>query len=55
VTELPGVPPEYVVQTPVIVRMRDGIVTSVADGSADEATVEACIYGTSDEHGAAGE
>ena len=55
VTELPGVPPEYVVQTPVIVRMRDGIVTAVADGSADEETVEACIYGTNDEQGSAGE
>jgi hypothetical protein len=35
--------------------MRDGIVTAVADGSADEETVEACIYGTNDEQGSAGE
>jgi len=45
-TELPGVPPEYVIQTPVIVRLKDGVVTAYADGSADEAEVEACINGT---------
>jgi hypothetical protein len=45
VTELPGVPPDYVIQTPVIVRMSDGIVTCVADGSADDDAIENCIYG----------
>jgi cytochrome c oxidase subunit IV len=49
ITELPGVPPEYVVQTPVIVRVQDGVVTCTADGSADEDQLEACIYGTSQE------
>ena len=49
VTELPGVPPEYVIQTPVVVRMRDGVVTCVADGAADDSAIEACIHGNSDE------
>lgn len=46
VTELPGVPPEYVIQTPVIVRLQDGVVTCVADGSADEQAFENCIIGS---------
>ena len=45
ITELPGTPPEYVIQTPVVVRMKDGVVTATVDGSADEIEIENCITG----------
>lgn len=49
VTELPGVPPEYVIQTPVVIRVRDGVVICAVDGSADDAALEACLLGTGEE------
>lgn len=44
VTELPS-GTDYLVQTPVIVRVVDGEVVCAIDGSNDEATIEACIFG----------
>ena len=47
-TELPS-GPSYLIQTPVILRMKDGVITCVADGSATEEQLEQCIYGPVDD------
>lgn len=48
VTELPS-GPDYLVQTPVIVRLMDGVVTCTSDGSSDDEAIEGCIHGNTAE------
>ncbi|MEE2681006.1 MAG: hypothetical protein VX641_01405 [Planctomycetota bacterium] len=43
-TELPS-GPSYLIQTPVVVRVRDGVVTCIADGANTDEELEDCIYG----------
>ena len=48
VTELPA-GTDYLIQTPAIIRVEDGVVTCAVDGSNDESEIEACIYGSGGE------
>lgn len=43
-TELPS-GPSYLIQTPVVIRLKDGVITSIADGSSTDEQLEDCIYG----------
>ena len=42
--ELPS-GPSYLIQTPVVVRVNEGVVTCVTDGSNSDEEAERCIYG----------
>ena len=42
--ELPS-GPSYLIQTPVVVRLKDGVITCIADGSGSDEDAEQCIYG----------
>lgn len=44
VTELPS-GPSYLIQTPVVLRLEDGIITCVGDGASTDEEIESCIYG----------
>ena len=42
--ELPS-GPSYLIQTPVVIRLEDGVITCIADGSGSDEDAEQCIYG----------
>ena len=42
--ELPS-GPSYLIQTPVVLRLKDGVITCITDGSATDEETEQCIYG----------
>jgi hypothetical protein len=44
VAELPT-GPSYLIQTPVVLRLENGIITCVGDGTNSDAEIESCIYG----------
>ena len=37
--------PSYLIQTPVVIRLKDGVITCITDGSSSDEEVEQCIYG----------
>ena len=44
VAELPS-GPSYLIQTPVVMRLKDGLITCVGDGTSSDEEIESCIYG----------
>jgi hypothetical protein len=37
--------PSYLIQTPVVLRLKNGIITCVGDGASSDEEIESCIYG----------